>query len=354
MKINNYIATLYLKYFIIILLSLNIFNVTIETIFGEKLPDYLNIKILYLFYSLINSINSTISLVMVFSFLLVLRILINNSEVLAILSFGYKKTDILKPFLVVTFFLICISWAMSLSSLAYIENIKENVRKNEASQNKQEDIFLKQGNTYVYFKSISQIQKIANGVKIFIFDDNLEMKKIHYASVATFKNNAWILTNVKTVTFHKSKDFSDTQIITKYEKTTKVLEGFLPNIIKTIYEKGTSMSIPDAITMIALFKEQNMDTNKARSTIYSNILFPIFPIALLIIYFSYAPITSRLANMSIFNLISFTTNLCLFGLLSMFKHLSYFATGFNTELLSLLPVILLFSFAIVRYRKLDL
>jgi lipopolysaccharide export system permease protein len=216
----------------------------------------------------------------------------------------------------------------------------------------QDNIFLKNKNTYIYFNKLLANEKLAIDIKIFEFEKDLSLKKVHYAKKAFFANNFWILKNVTTVVYPKNKNDKSKIKITHLDEL-KTLKGFLPKIIHTIYEKNTHFSIPDAISLISILKTQNINTNKARSSLYHNIFIPIFPIFMIIIIFSFAPTISRLANMGLYLVTSISAILMLFGLFRMFEHLSYSATNYNTELFSLIPTSLLGIFAFYRYMKIN-
>jgi len=349
MNIYKFITILYLKYFGIVFLGLNIFYVTIDSVFNRNLPTFINLKILFFFYSFIESINTTTSVVIVFAFILSIRKLINNNEFVALLSFGYHKKDILKPFLLISSLITITLIAINLTDLAYASQKKTTILKHQKIYNDQENIFLKHNNTYVYFKKLLPIEKKAIGVDIFEFKDGFELTKVHYAKEANFKNNFWILKNSYTITYPNKNDTGDKKLIITNENNIKTLEGFLPKIIHTIYEDNMQFSILDAVKLISIFNKQNIDTNKARSTLYTNIIVPFYSMILITILFSYAPIIGRISNMAIYSLLSFTSTLSIFGLLKMFENLSFHASGITTEILGLAPIILLCYYAVHRY-----
>lgn len=353
MKIYKFLSILYLKYFAIVFFSLNMFYVTVDLVFNRTLPAFANLKILVFFYSFVESLGITTSVTLVFAFILVIRKLINDNEFVSMLSFGYHKTMILKPFVFVASLIVLLLIMLNFTELAYVSEKKNTILKYKRIYNNQDNVFLKHNNAYVYFKKLLPIEKLAKDVKIFEFRDDLSLVKVHYANEAYFKDNFWILENSYTITYPKEKGFQTSKLIISNEKNIKTLEGFLPKIIHTIYEKNIQFSTPDAIKLISIFKNQNIDTNKARSVLYRNIFIPFFSIFLIVIIFSYTPTTSRLSNMTLYGFLSFTATLSTLGLFKMFEHLSYYAEGLNTEVFSLLPISVLFFYATYRYFKIS-
>ena len=68
------------------------------SVFNKNLPQFTNLKVLFVFYSFIESMNLTLELVLVFAFIWTMVKLINSNNFVCLLSLGYDKKKILSPF----------------------------------------------------------------------------------------------------------------------------------------------------------------------------------------------------------------------------------------------------------------
>ena len=349
----KYIGWLYIRYFAILFIAINSFYVTLDTIFNKALPEFINLKILFVFYSFIESITMTLTLVLIFAFVVTMVRLIKANIFVCLLSFGYSKRMILQPFIFITIAIIIASVAINLTDLAYATQKKKNILDYQTLYTNKENIFLKYNNSYVYFEELMPIKQSARGIKIYQFDDSLQLQKIYYANKAIFKEDSWILKKAQTIIYPKDKNFANTKLFYQDEHNVKTLEGFQPKIISSIYERHLQISIVDALNLIKIFTSQYINTNKARAALYKSLLVPFFALFTIMIFFSYTPTTKRLSNTPLYISAAMTISLCLFGIFKVFEHLSFNAKGLDTELLTLMPLSLLFSLALWRYIKIE-
>ena len=93
--LTKYIIEKYLKNFIIILLSLEIFFVGIDFLQNFKsIPQSANLQLLYIFYNAFFTLTLTLPLSIVFAWISTLITFIKNNEYVAFYSLGAGRRDI--------------------------------------------------------------------------------------------------------------------------------------------------------------------------------------------------------------------------------------------------------------------
>ena len=342
-----------MKYFAIVFFSVNILYMSVDAIFRSSLPTFINLKILFLFYSFMESVGNTIAIVILSAFILTMRRMIQSNELVTLLSFGYHKRTMVQVFCASACLIVFCIIAINTTDLAYATDRKNVLVKQNRMYQDRENVFLKHNNTYVYFKKLIPSNGLALDVKIFEFDEDLRLNKVYYAEEALYKQNFWILEKAEVIYYPKENHFETSKLVYADEVNVRTLEEFRPNIINTMYEKSIRFSIPDALTLLSIFDKQNINTNKARSSLYQNLVLPFYPVLIIILLFYYTPSTSRLANMSKYNFVTFLTALIAFGMFQTLDYLSYHASGYNTEIFSLAPFTLLAVFSGYKYWKLS-
>ena len=96
--LTKYIIEKYLKNFIIILLSLEIFFVGIDFLQNFKsIPQSSNLQLLYIFYNTFFTLTLTLPLSIFFAWISTLITFIKNNEYVAFYSLGARRRDIFLP-----------------------------------------------------------------------------------------------------------------------------------------------------------------------------------------------------------------------------------------------------------------
>ena len=236
-----------------------------------------------------------------------------------------------------------------MTPLAYSYQQKKRILDNEYFTNSKSDIFLKYNDYYVYFKKLLPLEKRAEGIHIFKISGKDVVETI-VGEKAYFQNDRWYVADVKIIKKPKDLDIESSKLEVTYEKFLHTLDGFKPKILDNVYESRSEFSIFDAISAVALLKEQGINTDKIRSILYNQIVIPFFVIPLLLLIFAYASLNSRFFNIGKFTSISIFGTLVVWGI---FFVLYKFTGGgvISPELSILLPMLLWVTISIYFYNK---
>ncbi|MGB5867921.1 MAG: LptF/LptG family permease, partial [Arcobacteraceae bacterium] len=149
--ITKYLLAKYIKYFLIILLSLELFFVGIDVLqyFG-RLPNSANLQLLYIIYDIFFTLTITLPLSLVFGWIVTLTFLIKDNALVSFYSLGVSKRDVLLPILLITTFFTFLLIGLQSTPLAYSYEEKEKILKNRYFVNEQNNIFLKYNEYFVY------------------------------------------------------------------------------------------------------------------------------------------------------------------------------------------------------------
>jgi lipopolysaccharide export system permease protein len=322
--LTNYVLTKYLKNFIIVLVSLELFFVGIDFLQNFKdVPRSANLQLLYILYNAFFTLTLTLPLSLVFGWIITLILLIKNNEFVAFLSLGVRPKNIYFPIIGVSFLLLSILLLLQATPLAYSYEQKNKIMDGEYFSSTKADIFLKYDNYFVYFKRFFPLEKRAEEIHIFKIQDNDVVESI-VASKASFHNDRWYVSNA-TITTKPSQIIWDTsKVIVKEEKSLETLEGFKPKILDNVYESKSNFSIIDAVYAFLLLKAQNINTDTIRASLYYQVFVPFFILPIILIIFVSTSINSRFFNISKFSSLSVFFTLIFWGIFFM---LHKFAKG---------------------------
>lgn len=351
--LTKYILNKYLKNFIIVLISLELFFVGIDFLQNFKdLPNSANLQLLYLLYNSFFTLTLALPLSIVFGWVVTLVIFIRNNELVAFNAVGSTTYKIYAPVLKISIALISILVLLQATPLAYSYDQKKKILDNEYFTSTKSDIFLKYNDNYIYFKKLLPLEKKAEGIHIYKVKDKDIVQTI-IARNAYFQNDRWYVVDAKIVTKPKIMNLDNSKLDIRYEKFLHTLEGFKPKILDNVYEAKSNFSILDATSALILLSNQGINTEKIRGILYNQIFVPFFVIPLLLLIYAYASLNSRFFNMGRFTSLSIFGTLIVWGVFFM---LFKFTSGgiVLPELSILLPVILWFIGAIYFYkRKMD-
>ncbi len=347
----RYILSKYLKYFFIILFSLELFFVGIDFLQNIKnLPSSANLQLLYLLYNSFFTLTITLPLSIIFAWVISLTILIKNNEVVSFYALGISKQNFVRPIISISLFLTLILIALQTTPLAYSYEQKTKILNNTFFISEKSNIFLKYNDYFVYFKKLYPLEKKAEDIHIFKIKDNNIIESI-VAQKAYYQNKKWYIINAKIVKKPQIINWDTTKLKITHEKFLFTLEGFEPKIINNVYQSKTFFSILDAMYSIALLEEQNFNTNKIRTILYTHIFTPFFVVPLIMLIFLYSSTSNRFFNMGKFISISIFSTLIIWGTMFLLQKLS---TGgiILAEIAVLIPLLLLyFTINIIYQRK---
>lgn len=300
--IFKYILIKYLKLFLIILFSLELFFVTFEFIQNiDSIPDSANLVALYVFYNAFFTLTIALPLSLVFAWIVLLVIMIKRNELVSIYSLGANKLKLFLPILVVNLVFLTFLLALQTTPLAYAYEKKKQILDGEYFSSLKEDIFVKYDNSFVYFKKLYPLEQKAEGIEIFEIIDKDLIKTIS-APVAYFKDNKWLISDAKITIKPREIDFVESKLEYDFEKEIYTLDGFKPKILDNVYTSSSSAnySIIDAIDAFFVLKAQGVNTDKVRSIIYNQSIIPFFVIPLLFLYYIFIYLNNRFFESRIF------------------------------------------------------
>lgn len=339
--LTQYILKRYLKNFIIVLISLELFFIGIDFLQNFKdIPPSANLQLLYLLYNAFFTLTLTLPLSLVFAWVLTLVIFIRNNELVALLSLGVKSTSIYIPVLITSFVLLITLIGLQATPLAYSYEQKSKIVHNEYFTNTKTDIFLKYNEYFVYIKKLYPLETKAEGIHIFKIEDEDIVEKIT-APKAYFQNNRWYVVDAKVVKKPHNITWDESRLEVSYEKFLHILEGFKPKILDNVYDAKSSYSIIDAVYALLLLNEQNVNTDKIRSSLYYQILVPFFILPMMILIYKNSSINSRFFNIGKFTSFGIFGTLAVWGIFFMLHKLSNGAVVLP-EFAVLAPIVLWF------------
>ncbi len=348
--ITKYLLLKYLKYFFIILISLEFFFVGIDLLQNlADLPKSANLQLLYVIYNAFFTFTITLPLSLVFGWIVTITVLVKNNELVSFYSLSISKADVLRPIIFISIFITLILIVLQATPLAYSVENKNKILDNSYFVNEKSNIFLKYDDYFIYFKKLYPLEKKAEDIHIFK-TKNHDIVEIIVAKKAYFQNNRWYVIDTKITKKPEVIDWNDSKLTITNEKFLYTLEGFEPKIINNVYKGETQFSIIDAVRTILLLEDQDFNTNKIKTILYSQIFMPFFVIPLIIIIFLFTNPSSRFFNTAGFTSITIFTTLITWGVLFLLQKLAFGGIVLG-ELAIIMPLVILFIVTYYIYNK---
>jgi len=348
--ITTYLLKKYIKYFLIILLSLELFFVGIDVLqYFSKLPNSANLQLLYIMYNIFFTLTITLPLSLVFGWIVTLTFLIKDNALVSFYALGVSQKEIMMPILLITTLFTFVLIGLQSTPLAYSYEQKEKILNNSYFVNEQNNIFLKYNEYFVYFKKLYPIEKKAIDIHIFKTKDNDIVETI-IGKKAFYQNNKWYVIDTKITKKPSNINWNSSKLDVTYEKFLYTLEGFEPKIISNVYKGRAQYSVIDAIRTILLLDVQDFNTNKIKSILYSQIVMPFFVLPLIVLIFIYTTPSSRFFSSALFISGMIFLSLSVWGVLFLLQKLAL-GSVVLAEIAIILPVILFFIIAYILYNK---
>jgi len=323
MKIyQKYILFNYLKNFFIIFLSLEFFYISIDLLSNYKdLPNSANLQLLYIVFKSLDAFNYAIPLSIVFAMIVTKFSMIRSNELVTLYSIGITKSAIVKPLFFCALFISFVYISLNLTSFANSLEYSKNLLEHNTISKNSSELFLKKDDKYIFFKNLNPIKKYATGIKIFTLKDN-DLSKIVSAESGYFYKDSWVLQNVQIKTKPKVNSIDSAGIKEVFKEKYITLKDFKPKIIDNVYNGKYGMSIIDAFDALRFFSTQNINLDRIKTLLYSQILFPMFAPLLVVILFYKLPINNRFFNLALLSFIFVFVTLCTWGVLFLLVKLS--------------------------------
>ncbi|BAF69500.1 LptF/LptG family permease [Nitratiruptor sp. SB155-2] len=341
--VYRYLAINYLKYFLLLLISLTLFFVSLDyfQVF-KSLPASANLQILYLYYKSLNAIDLLFPITLIFALIALKNRLIRSNELVAIYALGYSKRGVVMPVFLTSLLLTILYLFLHLTSFAYADEYANNIKKYQSLSSATKDLFFKYNNDYVFFEKLYPLNKRAQGIKVYELE-NQKLQKIIFAQSATFQKRSWHLSDATIV------EVSDGKLIER-KADLSILQNYKPKILDSVYEGKSSITLIDALEAIKLLKQQSLNVDRIKAIIFYQLLFPFFAPFLMIIIYYFVPVTARITNLNLFLFGATVTSLIVWGFLFTLVKLA-FNGSLDAWYAIVFPISLLLVIALYLYKK---
>lgn len=342
----RYILLHYLKFFVIILGALTLFLVGFDYMsHASKISSSANLVLIYLVYKSFFAVDMLLPLSLVFAMISTKISLIRSNTLVALYSLGYSKLDILKPFVVASASIILVYiYLHTLPRFAKANNLSESIKQHSEYLSPTSDMFFIYKNRYIYFKKLLPLQQRAIGVRIFQLKEK-QLHQVFIAKNAYYKGGEWHINHADIITKPDDFTFGSKGITVIEKKDIKLLKGFRPKILDQVYEGKVDYTILDALEALRLLKEQNINIDKIKTSLYKSIVYPFFAPLLVIVVFFFVPISPRFLNISFFGFVAIVSTLLVWGVLFMLMELAKNKT-ISGEAGIVLPILVLLLYAV--------
>ena len=346
----RFVGLIYLKFIIIIFIALSMFFMGIDILkYANSLPDSANLFILFLVYDFLYALNYTFPISTILASIVAFITLIKTNQLSAILSIGYSKKQVLFPIVFIASFLNLCYIGLNATPFVYAEEKIDNIIQRGGINDAKEDILVKYNDNYVYIGKIYPILQTAENIKIFE-TDGLILKQFIQANRAQFDGTWWNLPTATITTIPQNLAFNQSNLKTINVENYQILKNFKPKILDSIYQNKPTISIIDAFNALFLLLEQDSNTQKIRSILYSFIAIPVIIPFLIIIISFYTPNLLRYTNLARLGFLFVLFCLVVWGIFFMLTKLSI--SGFLIpEIGVVLPIVLFISISMLYYRK---
>ncbi|MFA6137747.1 MAG: LptF/LptG family permease [Sulfurimonas sp.] len=347
----KYISLHYLKYFFVILVALSMFLVGLDYMENaEELANSANLTLIYLTYKSFFAIDMLLPLALVFAMITTKIFLIRSNALVSFYSLGYSRTDILRPFVVVsTSIIVLFIFLHALPSFSRADEFSNNIRKHAQYLNPTQDLFFIYKDKYIYFSKLLPLQEKAEGIRVFSVKEN-SLSEVIVAKEAKYRDGFWHIKEADVIAKPNDLSFESLGMKVTNQKDLYILEGFRPDMLDQVYEGKVNFTIRDALDAISLLREQNINISSIKSALYKIFIYPLFVPCLVVIIFFFVPVSSRFLNVSLFSFVAILATLLIWGLLFMLIELSNNKT-LPSEIGIVAPVFILFFIALYRWKK---
>ena len=349
----KYVSFHYLKYFLVILTALVMFMVGFDYLQNvNELPKSANLLLIYIVYRIFFAIDMLLPLALIFAMISTKIFLIRSNALVSFYSLGYSRTDILKPFIVVSTSTILLFIAAHSTNFARADEFANNIRKTEQYLNPTRNLFFTYEDKYIYFSKLSPLQKKATDVRVFTVKNGV-LSEVVTSKEATYLSNEWHLKDAHIIKKPPIEGLNTKNIEISDKKDLAILHDFKPKILDQVYEGKVNFTIGDALDALYLLKNQNINTSQIKSALYKIFVYPFFVPALITIIFFFVHPSSRFLNVSFFSFVAILSTLMVWSVLFMMIEYANNKTV-SSEVGVILPIIILFIAAAIQYKRFNI
>jgi lipopolysaccharide export system permease protein len=316
------LSFLYLRYFSIVLIALCSFMVGFDLMDNvSKLPSSANLVLIYMMYKFFYAIDMMLPISLIFAMIIVLVELVRSNALAAYYALGYSKLRLMTPFLSVAGVLITLYIGLHATNFSRADEFANNLRETSQFIRPTSNLFFTHEGNYIYFGKLYPLSKKAEEIRIFMFE-NGALKEVLTAKEAIYEGGFWNIQKAHVILPPDGFNLNGRGMITEDREHLKVLRDFKPKILDQVYEGKANFTIQDALEALKLLKNQNVDVAKITSAMYRIFITPWFAPIMMIIFFTYTPVSGRFLNLSLFSFSAILATLMVWGVLFMMGELS--------------------------------
>lgn len=346
----NTLSFLYLRYFFIVLIALCSFMVGFDLMeYASDLPPSANLVLIYIMYKFFYAIDMMLPISLVFAMIASLVEMVRSNAMVAYYAIGYSKNRLFSPFLIVSALVLSVYIAFHTTSFARANEYANNLRESSELIRPTSNLFFTHEGNYVYFGNLYPLSRKAEDIRIFTFSNGRFTEALS-ASKAVYQDGFWVIEKAHLVHAPKTLELGGEGIVIEDRQNIKVLPEFRPKILDQVYEGKVNFPINDGLEALQLLENQNVDVAKIKSALYRMVVSPWFAVILMVIFFTFAPISGRFVNLSLFSFGAILATLLIWGILFMLGELSVNKT-LSPEAGVLFPILLLASIMALRLSR---
>ncbi len=316
------LSSLYLRYFFIVLIALCSFMVGFDLMDNaSELPNSANLVTIYIMYKYFYAIDMMLPISLVFALIASLVELIRSNALAAYFALGYSKMRVISPFLSVAGVMLVAHIALHSTHFARANEFANNLRETSQFIRPTSNLFFTHEGNYVFFGNLYPLSKKAEEIRIFTFKEG-KLQESLSAREAIYHDGYWNIQKAHVIQPPEAYNLKGGGFISEDRENLKVLRDFKPKILDQVYEGKANFTIQDAFDALKLLENQNVDVAKIKSALYRIFISPWFAPVLMVIFFTYAPVSSRFLNLSLFSFSAILITLIVWGILFMMGELS--------------------------------
>ncbi len=308
----RYLSWVYIKYFIIIFLALELFYVGIDTLMGYKhIPSEFKLQLYYISLTALNAINYILPLSVMFAFIMSFVGLVRANEFVSFFALGASKFGIVLPAFLISVVITLVYIGLNFTDFSYARYFQKNINKGGKVV---KSVFLKESNKLIFIGRLDIKNQIATQIRIFEFE-NGKLKSQLLSPQAKFGNKEWQMQRTYTKTLNDTLALDGAGFVASSGRNRVFLHGFKPKTLENMAQASQAYNIRDAVEALKTAKNSNLDKRPMYAAIYTTICFPFFAPFLMIILYYRLPLTARFFNLALLSFILVLVTLLTWGLL---------------------------------------
>jgi lipopolysaccharide export system permease protein len=309
--VKQFLSTLLLSIaaFVALFLIVDIFEVI--GIFIDN-PVPFGVIVLYFLTKIPYVLFLTLPMAVMLSTLISLGLMGKNLELVAMMSSGVSHTFIIKSVLIMAAGLSLLSYfgneyivPRTNSYNEYIRNVKiEKEKVGPGAEYRLDKIWVRNGNTIYNIDRFLPNKNTIEGITIYTFDDNFQLKERVIAQTAVWRSGQWVFYNVVENDFDSSSSFTTVKYPVRFLALKETPDDF-----KIVFEKSTEkMSYRELSAYIAKLKENGYDTTRYQVDLQGKLSYPLVSLIMALIATPFALRVGRKGGLATGVVISFAVS----------------------------------------------